>query len=89
MKTPKFSFSENLNITIQKGFSIQKCQPNEKDVHVYMHSILGRGSFCMNYCINARWHGGDQLVALLRCYGSPGRFDSGLQLFCFVGSGVS
>ncbi len=24
-------------------------------------------SFCMNYCINAAWHGGNQPVALLRC----------------------
>ncbi len=32
-----------------------------------MHSILGWASFCMNYCINAAWHGGDQPVALLRC----------------------
>ncbi len=56
---------------------------------ISMHSILGRGSFCMNYCINAAWHGGDQFVALLRCNGSPGCFDSGLQLICIVGSGVS
>ncbi len=27
----------------------------------------GWASFCMNYCINAAWHGGDQPVALLRC----------------------
>ncbi len=25
------------------------------------------GSFCMNDCINAAWHEGDQPVALLRC----------------------
>ena len=25
-----------------------------------MHSILGRGSFCMNGCINAAWHEGNQ-----------------------------
>ncbi len=52
-------------------------------------SILGRGSFCFNYCLNSAWHGGDQFVALLRWYGSPGCFDSGLQLICIVGSGVS
>ncbi len=28
-------------------------------------------------------------MALLRWYGSPGCFDSGLQLICIVGSGVS
>ncbi len=32
---------------------------------------------------------GDQFVALLGWYGSPGFFDSGLQLICIVGSGVS
>ncbi len=54
-----------------------------KYVHfLYMYSILGRGSFCFNYCLNSAWHGGDQFVALLRWYGSPGFFDSGLQLIC-------
>ncbi len=47
-----------------------------------MYSILGWGSFCLNYCLNLAWHGGDQFVALLRWYGSPGFFDSGLQLIC-------
>ncbi len=73
----------------KKGYFKHKCQASEKYVHFYEHSILGRGSFCMNYCINAVWHGGDQFVALLRWYGSPGFFDSGLQLICIVGSGVS
>ncbi len=41
-----------------------------------MYSILGRGSFCFNYCLNSAWHGGDQFVALLRWYGSPGFFDT-------------
>uniref|UniRef100_A0A672RFZ6 Calmodulin n=1 Tax=Sinocyclocheilus grahami TaxID=75366 RepID=A0A672RFZ6_SINGR len=26
---------------------------------LYMYSILGRGSFCFNYCLNSAWHGGD------------------------------
>ncbi len=43
--------------------------PSGKYVHLlYMYSILGRGSFCFNYCLNAAWHGGDQFVALLRWY---------------------
>ncbi len=42
----------------------------------------------MNYCINAAWHGGNKPVALLRCNGSPGCFDSSLQV-CIVGSGVA
>ncbi len=60
-----------------------------KSMLISMHSILGWSSFCMNYCINAAWHGGNQPVALLRCNGSPGCFDSGLQVICIVGSGVS
>ncbi len=40
-------------------------------------------------CENAAWHGGNQPVALLRCNGSPGCFNSGLQVICIVGSGVS
>ncbi len=32
---------------------------------LYMYSILGRGYFCFNYCLNSAWHGGDQFVALL------------------------
>ncbi len=43
----------------------------------------------MNYCINAAWHGGNQPVALLGCNRCPGCFDSGLQVICIVGSGVS
>ncbi len=60
-----------------------------KSMFISMHSILGWPSFCMNYCINAAWHGGNQHVALLRCNGSPGCFDIGLQVICIVGSGVS
>ncbi len=60
-----------------------------KSMIISIHSILGLASFCMNYCINAAWHGGNQSVALLRCNGSPGCFDSGLQVICIVGSGVS
>ncbi len=35
------------------------------------------------------WYGGDQFVALLRWYGSPGFFDSVLQLICIFWSLVS
>ncbi len=45
------------------------CWPSGKYVHLlYMYSILGRGSFCFNYCLNSAWYGGDQFVALLRWY---------------------
>ncbi len=47
-------------------------------VGLIMHSILDGGSFCTNYCFNVALHGGDQSVALLRRYRSPGCFDSGL-----------
>ncbi len=60
-----------------------------KIMFISMYSILGWASFCLNYCINAAWHGGNQPVALLRCNGSPGCFDSGLQVICIVGFGVS
>lgn len=42
-----------------------------------MHSVLGLGSFCMNYHSSAAW------------IGSPGCFINGLQLVCVVGSDVS
>ncbi len=60
-----------------------------KKMLISMHSILGWASFCMNYCINVAWHGGNRPVALLRCYGIPGCFDSGLQVICIVGSDIS
>ncbi len=47
-----------------------------------MYSILGRGSFCFNYFLNAAWHGGDQFVALLRWYGSPGSLSVGHYELC-------
>ncbi len=34
---------------------------------MFISIIFGWASFCMNYCINAAWHGGNQPVALLRC----------------------
>ncbi len=50
-------------------FFLENCWPSGKYVHLlYMYSILGRGSFCFNYCLNSAWHGGDQFVALLRWY---------------------
>ncbi len=49
-----------------------------------MYSILGRGSFCINYCLNSAWHGGDQFVALLRWYGSLGFFDNALASLPFL-----
>ncbi len=66
------------------------CWPSGKYVNLlYKYSILGRGSFCFNYSLNTAWHGGDQFVALLRWHGSPGFFDSGLQLICIFWSLVS
>ncbi len=56
---------------------------------LYMYLILGRGSFNFYYCLNSAWLGGDQFVALLRWYGSPGFFDCDLQLISIFGSLVS
>ncbi len=59
----------------KKLYLKHKCQASEKYVHFYaLNTWLGL--LCMNYCINAAWHGGDQPVALLGCNGSPGCFDS-------------
>ncbi len=49
-----------------KWFFKQKCQASEKYVHFYVLNTL-LGLLCMNYCINAAWHEGDQSVALIRC----------------------
>ncbi len=62
------------------------CWPSGKYVHLlYMYSILGRGSFCFNYCLNSAWHGGDQFVALLRWYGSPGSLTVAFSSSSFFG----
>ncbi len=89
---PTNSLSQQIRILhkTNKKNVLVNCWPSGKDVHLlYMYSILGRGSFCFNYCLNSAWHGGDQFVALLRWYGSPGFFDSGLQLICIFWSLVS
>ncbi len=59
------------------------CWPSGKYVHycICTQYLVG-APFCFNYCLNSAWHGGDLFVALLRWYGSPGFFDSGLQLIC-------
>ncbi len=83
MKTQN-SMSQKIRILHEinkKGYFKQKCQASEKYVHL--------NAFFMNYCINAAWHGGNQLVALLRSNGSPGCFDSTLRVICIVVSGVS
>ncbi len=82
------SLSQQIEYFIRpiKQFVLVNCWPSGKYVNLlYMYSILGRGSFCFNYCLNSAWHGGDQFMALLRWYGSPGFFDSGLQLISIFG----
>ncbi len=91
-KNPPIHYLNQLEYFIRpiKIFFLVNCWSSGKYVHLlYMYSILGRGSFCFNYCLNSAWHGGDQFVALLRWYGSPGFFDSGLQLICIFWSLVS
>ncbi len=71
-KTHIFTISTNYNTSYDqyKKTCLVSCWPSGKYVNwLYMYSILGRGSFCFNYCLN--WW-----------YGSPGFFDSGLQLIC-------
>ncbi len=91
-KSPPIQYLNKLEYFIRpiKKYFLLNCWPSGKYVHLlYMYSILGWGSFCFNYCLNSAWHGGDQFVALLRWYGSPGFFDSGLQLICIFWSLVS
>ncbi len=39
-----------------------------RGMFISMHSICtGWASFCMNYCINVAWRGGNQSVTLLKC----------------------
>ncbi len=53
---------------------------------ISINSILGWASFCMNYCIDAFWHGGNHPVALRRCNGSPGCLIVAFShLYCWVG----
>lgn len=44
--------------------------------------MLNLHSITTNYCISAAWHGGSELVALLRCHYSRSCFDSSLQVVC-------
>ena len=71
------------------GYFLHKNVGLLKSMFFYMHSVLGWGSFCISYCINAERNGVNQPLALLRGYGSPGCLDSGLQLVCIVGPRVS
>ncbi len=49
--------------------------------YVYFYAPNG-WAFCMNYCINAVWHGGNQSVALLGC---NRRFSMGFRSGEFAG----
>ncbi len=89
---PQYSVSQKIWIWHKRSIKKNILDRNIrllKSMLISMHSIIQWASFCMNYCINATWHGGNQPVALLRCNGSPGCFDSGLQVICIVESGVS
>ncbi len=83
---PTNSLSQLIRIlhkTNKKNEFLVNCWPSGNYVNLlYMYSIFGRGSFCFNYCLYSAWYGGDQFVALLRWFGSPGFFDSGFQLIC-------
>ncbi len=68
----KIKNSESKIICLFSQRSIKKSEMNRhvQDLQSRFSytSILGQGSFCMNYCFNAARHGGDQSVALLRHY---------------------
>ncbi len=78
-----------LHKTNKKYIFFVNCWPSGKHVNLlYMSSILVRGSFCFNYCLNSgawRW----SVCGTAEVYGSPGFFDSGLQLICIFWSLVS
>ncbi len=86
-------WSTLVRISLTKALVLWWCDNKSDLIWFYLiyciYSILGRGSFCFNYCLNSAWHGGDQFVALLRWYGNPVFFDSGLQLICIFWSLVS
>lgn len=50
---------------------------------ICMHSVVDLAFFCVNYCMNLQWRGGDQTLALLMRSG-PGCFNGNLQLICNV-----
>ncbi len=66
MKTQN-SVSQKISILPINNYILNRNVRLLKGMFISMHSILGWASFCMNYCINAAWHGVDQSVALLRC----------------------
>ncbi len=71
----------------KKGVFQQICQASEKYVNFY--ALCNTWLGLLLHELLHQWHGGNQPVALPRCNGSPGCLDSGLQVICIVGSGVS
>ncbi len=60
------------------------CWPSGKCVCLlYMYSILGRGSFCFNYCLNSAWHG-DSLWGSGQAHQHHGHLTN-FWCFCSVG----
>ncbi len=68
-KKPKFQCLRTLEYYIRsiKKDILDRNVRLLKSMFISMYSILGWASFCMNYCINAAWHGDNQSVALFRC----------------------
>ncbi len=58
---------------------------NMKSMSMYSTQYLVGGSFCLNYCSNAAWHGVDQSVALLRVMRAQVALIVAFSSFCIVG----
>ncbi len=83
--------SQDLGLTShpKDGYFKQQCQASEKYVNFYaLNTWLGLLLHELLHQCGVAWRTISP-VALLRCNGSPGCFDSGLQVICIVGSGVS
>lgn len=83
-KKPKIHCLRKLQFytrSIKKGHFKQKCQTSQY-LFVCIQYLVGPP---FAWITAPMWHGGNQLVALRRCDGSPGCFDSGLLSSALLG----
>lgn len=81
LSTVSDDFHGAINRTVEITFN-KEMSSTESFVYstVYKLSTLS-GSFCMNYCSNAEWHGGEWAASLLKFYGIPGCFNERCKCF--------